>query len=76
VHLFIQSDQEIENYIQTTEDHNALPDIIKTLTSKEKLVCLFSEDDFNQSVEKWGAYLQPAHKIKHIDNEYYAVAYN
>ena len=71
--LVVQSDQEIENYCQTAEDHNAPEAILQALTSKEKLLCLFSEEDFNQPIEKWADYLYSTQKIAGIGSGYYAV---
>lgn len=71
--LSVQSDQQIENYLQIIQDDdNAPEEIINALDKKEKLLCLFSEEDFNQSVENWGAYLHPAHKIEDLNYAYYA----
>ncbi|MCD6047072.1 MAG: Response regulator receiver [Gammaproteobacteria bacterium] len=75
IRLVVQSDQEIENYRQTAEDHKAAKDIIEAIASKEKLLCLFAEEDFNQSVNSWSAYLYPAHKIEEIDGGYYAMVH-
>lgn len=71
--LVVQSDQQIENYLHIIQDDdNASEEIISALDKKEKLLCLFSEDDFNQPVEKWHSYLHPAHKIESLNYAYYA----
>lgn len=71
--LSVQSDQQIENYLQIMQDDdNASEEIINALNKKEKLLCLFSEEDFNQPVESWNAYLHPAHKIEGLNYAYYS----
>ena len=71
--LVVQSMEEIESYYQAAKDHEASQEIIRALSDREKLLCLFSEEDYRQSVEKWPAYLYPAHKIPSIDNSYYTL---
>lgn len=71
--LSVQSDQQIENYLRIIQDDdNAQKEIINALDKKEKLLCLFSEEDFNQPVENWNAYLHPAHKIENLNYAYYS----
>ena len=71
--LSVQSDRQIENYLQIIQDDdNAPKEIINALDKKEKLLCLFSEEDFNQPVENWGAYLHAAHKIEGLNYAYYS----
>ncbi len=76
VRLVVQSDQAIENYCQIAEDHNAPEDIVKAISNKEKLLCLFSEEDFNQSVNNWETYLHPAYMINGLKDGYYAIIKN
>lgn len=71
--LSVQSDQQIENYLQIIQDDdNAPKEIINALTKKEKLLCLFSDEDFNQPVKNWEAYLHPAYKIENLNYAYYS----
>src|SRR3989339_1450185 len=71
--LSVQSDQQIENYLSIFQDEdNAPKEIVNALRQKEKLLCLFSEEDFNQPFENWGNYLYPAHKIEGLNYAYYA----
>lgn len=71
--LVMQTDQQIENYLQIMrEDDNAEEDIIHALNKKEKLLCLLSESDFNQPIKKWRSYLQDAHTIENLNSVYYA----
>jgi CheY-like chemotaxis protein len=69
----VQSKEQIENYTEVAKDHEAPLDIIQALTNREKLLCLFSEEDYKQPVEKWESYLYPADKIEGLNDIYYSI---
>ncbi len=71
--LVAQSVQEIEGYRQIAKGQNAPLKVLNPIANKKKLVCLFSENDFNQPVDAWHAYLHKAYKSKAIKDLYYAV---
>lgn len=75
--LVVQSELQINNYLHIIEnDDNPQKAIINALSKKEKLLCLFSEEDFNQPIESWKTYLHPAQKIEKLDGVYYAFIKN
>ncbi len=73
LHLVVQSDQQIKDYLHTAEDNDAPEEIIQAIASKKQLLCLLTENDFHQSASKWKNYLHPAKKIEGVRNGYYAV---
>ena len=66
------SNHVIHNVSIFQDEDNAPKEIVNALRQKEKLLCLFSEEDFNQPFENWGNYLYPAHKIEGLNYAYYA----
>lgn len=66
----LQSDREIDNFKQIAIEHEASSEIIKSLNTREKILCLFSEEDYKLPVDKWSDYL---HKSNTIGNAYYAI---
>lgn len=71
--FIVKSKQDMINDSQIAVDQNASPDIIKTLNDRNKLLFLFSHDDFKQSVEMWPSYLYPANTIETLEGCYYAL---
>jgi CheY-like chemotaxis protein len=73
IRLAVQSDEQVENYLEVAKDHEASADIIRALDNREKLICLFSEEDHKQPVQKWDSYLHDANKIEELENVYYSI---
>ncbi|TAK74270.1 MAG: response regulator [Gammaproteobacteria bacterium] len=73
VWLIVKSDREIQNDYQIAVGQDAPKDIIQILSKKQKLLFLFSEDDYKQPPEEWYSYLHQANEIKNIQGCYYSV---
>lgn len=72
--LSVQSDFHINNYLELMKNNDDAPEeIVDALAKKQKLLCLYCDDDFNQPIENWRAYLHKANKINKLANAYYAL---
>jgi len=71
--FIVKSEQTILNDKQIAIDQGASNEILSAFTTKTKLLFLFSEEDYKQSVEMWPSHLYPANKVDDIQGCYYAV---
>lgn len=71
-YFIVQSAKEIAYYQEIAKDQDADFTIIDAIASKQQLLCLIHEEDFNQPVSQWHNYLYPAQKIPAVDG-YYAL---
>jgi CheY-like chemotaxis protein len=68
--LVVQSDKEISMCHQIAKDNDAPDEILQPLLNKQKLLCLFSESDYEKPAKEWSSYLYKANNFKDI---YYAI---
>jgi CheY-like chemotaxis protein len=77
-YLIVKNDEDMEAAIFDAENSDAVvpAPILQALKSKEKMLCLLTDNDFAKNPSEWHHYVHTTNKIKGNETYYYAYIQN